>query len=244
MDTPITPPSADTRHRSISKGVALSVSGMTALTGGGLLALGSAASAQAQDDLVSASHGIALVHQDAEVLNLGLGLANSGLNAAVGNASSNNVGTDQTSGNGDSVNRLMSVQDSHVLATQQTATASNASDGTAAITTGAASATGNSATTSIGQSGAAAAATTTGIAIVHQDAEVANIGIGVANSGLNLAVGNASQNNAATSQSASGSAVAVSQTATASNASDGTARITTGAASATGNDSTTSITQG
>ena len=244
MDTPITPPSADSRHRSITKGVALSLSGMTALTGGGLLALGSAASAQTQDALVSPSHGIALVDQDALVLNAGLGLANSGLNGAVGNGSSNNAATDQTSGNGDTVYRLMSVGASPVVASQLTATASNTSDGTAAITTGAASATGNSATTSVSQSGAAAAAATTGIAIVHQDAAVANIGIGIANSGLNEAVGNASQNNAYVNQSTSGPGVAVSETATASNTSDGTARITTGAASATGNSSTTSITQG
>jgi hypothetical protein len=251
MTTTGTEPSEGTGNgrRAVAKGVVLTLTGATAVTGGGLLALGSAMTASAQTegattDLVVDPGSIVIIGQDAEVANLGLGLANSGLNLAVGNSSENGAAVDQATG-WHPVRELeiSSVSGGGGGVLQLTGTASNTSSGTASITTGAATATGNSAATTIGQSGASAAAAGSGIAIVEQHAEVENAGVGIANSGLNLAIGNASSNGAGVSQVALGGGT-TSATATASNTSGGTASITSGAASATGNSSSVSITQG
>ena len=68
-----------------------------------------------------------------------------------------------------------------------------------------------------------------------------NAGLGIANSGLNFARGNNSDNEAEVEQEADGLLAA--NTATTTNSSNGSASITTGAATGTGNQSSTGITQ-
>jgi hypothetical protein len=239
-----TAPEAATGREALRKGVVVTLTGATVVTGGGLLALGSAITAGAQSAPVAhAGPGIEQVEQDADVLNGGLALANSGVNGAVGNNSVNVVGTDQVPVDGINMLSAASNGGGGGGVAQLTGTATNSSDGTASVSTGAATATGNSAETSVSQSAVAAVAGTPGIAIVEQGADVANIGIGIANSGLNGAVGNNSGNSAGVVQTAGGGGTK-SVTGTATNSSDGTASVTTGAATATGNRSTVSITQG
>jgi len=75
-------------------------------------------------------------------------------------------------------------------------TASNHSDGTASITTGAAHAVGNSATTTVAQTSGGALASQGAVYIVERSS-VVNAGLGAANTGLNAAVGNTLSNSAA-----------------------------------------------
>ena len=184
------------------------------LGGGVALAIAMARSASADEVVV----------QDAEVTNVGAGVANSGGNVAVGNASDNTASTDQTATG---------------LVASNAADTSNTSDGTATISTGSANAVGNDSSTAVAQS------TTgddgAGLTVAVQDADVTNAGAGVANSGLNAAVGNASDNAATTTQSATG--LVASNAADTSSSSNGTATIATGAANATGNESHTAIAQ-
>jgi len=184
--------------------------------------------------------GFVIVDQAAEVDNAGIGVANTGLNAAVGNLSDNTVTNVQTATAADDA------ADVDVIASN-IGSASNWSNGAAAIVTGGATATGNDAHTSILQVDPAIAGT--GFVIVGQDATVDNFGLGVANSGLNLGVGNASTNDAtnvqdatATGTDAAGSVVA-NNTGDPSNWSDGSANIDTGCACAVGNTSVTDLTQ-
>ena len=94
------------------------------------------------------------------------------------------------------------------------------------------------------------------IQVVDQNASVVNPGSASANTGGNIAIGNASSNSAAhrqgdgavpdvarTSSSSSPSTQVNSNSGTASNTSDGSATIHTGDATATGNDSSTDINQ-
>jgi hypothetical protein len=162
--------------------------------------------------------------QDTDVTNAGAGVANSGLNAAVGNASDNTATTSQSATG---------------LVASNAAETSNASDGTATISTGAADATGNRSDTGIAQT--TAAGDGAGVLIAVQDADVTNAGLGLANSGLNLALGNVSDNETTTDQTALG--LIASNVAGGGNVSDGTAVVTTGSATGTGNRSTTGIAQ-
>jgi hypothetical protein len=162
--------------------------------------------------------------QEAEVVNAGVGVANSGLNAAVGNSSDNDADVDQ---------------DADGALAFNSANTSNKSDGSASIRTGAATATGNDSRTSIAQS--ADGGDGPGVSIVVQDSDVLNAGLGIANSGLNFARGNNSENEAEVEQEAEGLLAA--NTATTTNSSNGSASITTGAATGTGNRSSTGITQ-
>ncbi|MDP1819150.1 MAG: hypothetical protein Q8K58_04575 [Acidimicrobiales bacterium] len=198
-----------TYGRRAARLLAFAVGGGVALT----LALASSASA---DDVVV---------QEAEVVNAGAAVANSGGNVAVGNASENDAETNQDAVGAVAVN---------------TAETSNHSDGTAVIETGDATATGNESATSVAQH-ADTGGDGGGADVVVQDAEVTNVGAAAANSGGNIAVGNVSDNDAETNQGAVG-AVAVNVAAT-SNHSDGTAKIHTGDATATGNRSLTGIAQ-
>ncbi len=249
---PTEAPEHSAGRRAVTKGVVVTLTGATALTGGGLLALGSAMTAGAQTN-GGGSHGILQSDQGAHVDNAGLALANSGVNLAAGNASGNSAATQQ--GAGGAIPIVSTFLEGPggpggpggmggAQATQLTATASNTSGGTAAITTGAAKATGNESSTTVEQTVPAGAVATAGIAQVDQHASVSNEGLAIANSGLNLAVGNASTNSVATSQTVVGPSKATNETATASNTSSGSATITSGAATATGNSSSTSITQG
>lgn len=185
---------------------------------------------------------IVLVDQGANVTNVGIGVSNTGLNAAIGNASTNTASNDQTStansaGTGDSV-------------ASNNATASNNSGGSAGIITGDATSVGNVATNNVSQIVNVNATGTLGsIVLTDQAADVANIGIGISNTGLNLAVGNLSTSTANNIQGAvsgagppAGDTVA-SNDGIASNESNGTASINTGDASSVGNRSTTNLTQ-
>jgi hypothetical protein len=191
--------------------------------------------------------GFAIVGQDADVVNRGRASANSGRNVAVGNASFNRANTNQLAVALDLTGRRGTGE----VVANNTADTANASDGTAAIITGCATAIGNQSTTDIGQL-ANVEGGRRGFAIVGQDADVVNRGQARANSGRNLAVGNASFNRANTNQLAvaldltgrrgTGDVVA-NNTAGTVNASDGTAVIVTGDAGALGNHSETNVGQ-
>jgi hypothetical protein len=199
-------------------------------------------------------NGLVIPTQVAGVVNAGVGVANSGGNLAVGNNSANTATIPtQTAGIGSGSAAPVNILAGTIVASNN-GEASNASDGSASIATGAASATGNSSDTAISQH---SEGTVDGLGLVlnTQVAGVANIGLGVANSGINVAVGNTSQSDATATQDAevgSGNSgptniltgiLTASNSGTASNASDGTANIATGAASATGNKSATRINQ-
>jgi hypothetical protein len=166
-----------------------------------------------------------VVVQDSDVTNTGIGVANSGGNVAVGNASQNTAGTGQVALGGGLASNV--------------ANTSNESDGSAAIVTGDATGTGNSSSTEVEQK--AATDDGPGLDVVVQDNDVTNAGIGVANSGGNIGIGNVSQNNAITGQFAAG--FLASNIADTSNSSDGTAGIVTGDASGVGNQSATKVKQ-
>ena len=231
-------------RRAVTRGVVLTLTGATAVTGGGLLSLGTALTAAAQE----IDPGSVIVSdQDVDVTNFGLAGANSGLNAAIGNGSENGAIVEQIAGG----HHLPPVYEAALLSESNgggggivnlTGAASNGSDGSATISTGAASAVGNTGSTTISQT-APAPAPAPGVTVIEQDADVENIGIAGSNSGLNLAIGNASSNGAAVSQ-VTGHGAITNATGSATNGSNGSASITTGAASATGNSTTVSITQG
>jgi hypothetical protein len=162
--------------------------------------------------------------QDAEVTNAGVGVANSGGNVAVGNASNNTAATGQAAVGG--------------LASNNAET-SNESNGSVEIETGDAKATGNESETHIAQKADSDGGP--GVVVAVQDSDVTNAGVGVANSGLNVGVGNVSNNTAVTGQLAVG--LLASNNAETSNKSDGHVGIKTGDAEATGNKSKTGILQ-
>jgi hypothetical protein len=178
-----------------------------------------------------------LTNQNAFVLNAGAGVANTGVNGAVGNTSDNTAGF------------LQNASNTTGLATNS-ASSTNASNGSATIITGAATATGNKSDTSIAQTGGGSGdGDPGGLLIIDQNAGVLNAGAGLANTGVNLAVGNASTNSATTTQNANIAPTVTAPLTLASNqldlgnGSDGTAHIRTGSATATGNDSSTNLTQ-
>jgi len=198
-----------TTMRRAARLVAFAVGGGVALT----LALSSSASA---DEIVV---------QDADVVNAGAAVANSGGNVAVGNDSDNTATTNQAAVGVVAVNA---------------ADTSTKSSGTGSITTGAATANGNQSGTGVSQQAAGSGGG--GLTVAAQDADVVNAGAGVANSGINAAVGNTSDNDATTNQAAVG-LLAV-NTANTSADSSGTALVHTGAATAAGNSSLTGVSQG
>jgi hypothetical protein len=170
--------------------------------------------------------------QDSDVDNAGVGVANSGGNAAVGN-----VTDDQTA-----VNAQGAASGGGIAANQ--GSAKNKSTGSATIVTGSASATGNQSSTGVNQ-GAASAGGGGGIGnVTVQDADVNNAGAGIANSGGNVAVGNVVGNQVAVNAQG---ALALGGIATniggASNEANGAATIVTGPATAVGNQSVTGIDQ-
>jgi hypothetical protein len=201
--------------------------GTASVTTGAATANGSVAKTEVAQDVTTGDDagGVVVAVQDGDVVNAGAAVANSGLNAAVGNASDNEATTNQAA-----IGAIAS----------NNANTSNTSDGTASVTTGAATATGNLSETGVQQSvdnGGGAGP----VVVLVQDADVINAGFGLANSGLNFAPGNTSDNTATTNQLALG--LLASNTADNSNDSRGTATITTGAATATGNASSTDIGQ-
>ena len=177
--------------------------------------------------------------QEATTVNVGIGVSNTGGNAAIGNASTNNAGATQNAtaratGAGDAV-------------AVNTANTSNTSNGSASINTGNAGSTGNQATNNTSQ---VLNADDTGgqPVIVDQTNDTFNIGIAVSNTGLNLGLGNISQNTVSADQTAdaettgAGDAVAT-NTSNALNNSNGSSSIITGNANALGNGATNNSVQ-
>src|SRR5690606_19958226 len=103
-------------------------------------------------------------------------------NNAAGNTSTNSSGFVQNASNPTGL-------------ASNAASSTNASNGSATIVTGAAAATGNKSDTSIAQSGGGTGdGDPGGLLVIGQGATVTNLGIGIANSGGNNAVGNTSTN--------------------------------------------------
>ena len=219
-----------------NNGVNANVSdGTASITTGSATAYGN----QSQTHVDQAAHGALgiLTSQTAFVLNGGVAVANTGLNAATGNAATNSTGL------------VQNVTNASGLATNSMST-TNASNGTATIVTGAAAATGNRSDTHIAQSGGGTGdGDPGGLLVINQVGVVANLGAGIANSGGNLAVGNEADHVIGSVQVATVGPAVVAPLTVASNqldreqASDGSATIHTGAASAVGNDSNTNLTQ-
>ncbi|MDP9418927.1 MAG: hypothetical protein M3P53_02045, partial [Actinomycetota bacterium] len=186
----------------------------------------------------------ARIDQDADVDNEGHARANTGDNVAIGNASDNDADNDQDARAGDGRRR-----DGDRIATNDAVTSNN-SDGTAIIETGDATAFGNHSTTNVGQLADVDGEGRGGFARIDQDADVDNEGHARANTGDNVAIGNASDNDADNDQDAragdgrrrDGDRIATNDAVT-SNDSDGTATIETGDAHAVGNLSATDIEQ-
>src|SRR5205085_6982063 len=124
-----------------------------------------------------------LADQTVNATDFGLGFSNTGLNVAVGNASGNGATVDQDAD-------APSGTDDTVASNFGDSTTN--SDGSASITTGNANSVGSSAHTNIAQtvdSGDAG-----GFVLTDQEVTSTNVGIGVANTGLNFAFGNVSDN--------------------------------------------------
>jgi hypothetical protein len=162
--------------------------------------------------------GVLYIIQQSVVLNLGVALANTGGNVAVGNASQNQAGVTQLAAGWTTPGSVTSV----------TAVATNQSNGLARITTGVATATGNSATTTVIQMVSILGGDSPAPFVLIQQGFVHNIGLAVANTGGNVAIGNQSTNDAGVHQEAVGSGEGAVLDATATNTSDGTAIIDTG----------------
>ena len=197
------------------------------------------------------------VDQDATVVNVGEANANTGGNTAIGNNSVNIVRNRQRAAALDGTTTTGTVPGANHAS--NTSSASNTSNGTAAIQTGDADAVGNISNTEINQT-ANAAGGTSGFfgGGVDQDATVVNVGDANANTGDNTAIGNNSANFAGNRQTAVAvgddgavdpccpqpeGANTAGNTSTAANTSDGTAAISTGDADAVGNISETGINQ-
>lgn len=169
--------------------------------------------------------------QDSTTTNTGVGIANTGGNVAIGNDSSNDASANQKAtangGSGDSV----AINDS---------TATNNSNGSANIVTGDANATGNQAANSTVQVLDAGGANGQFV-LADQNNDTTNSGVGISNTGGNVAAGNLSDNTATSNQKAkatasNGDAIAV-NSGSATNNSNGSATIITGDASAIGSQS-------
>jgi hypothetical protein len=177
-------------------------------------------------DLGDSNGVLDLLVQDTDVLNLGVAAANSGGNIGIGNASTNIAATGQGAFG--------------LFAASNGSSTSNTSNGTANIATGAATATGNKSKTTVDQT-IDGDPGNGGLGLVIQNAPVLNAGIGVANSGLDIGVGNASVNVDLLAQISFG--LLSSNSASSNSWSDGFTTILTGTATGVGNDSITAVTQ-
>jgi len=173
--------------------------------------------------------------QDANINNTGVGIANSGLNAAQGN---------QTNGNFIAISPQIALAlalgggDDLAIA-NNAARNSNSTDGTAGIKTGHATATGNWATNGVSQEAWSFGGGPLNITL--QSAPMNNFGVGIANTGLNNGQGNqttgillAVSPQLAIGLSLGGLGIG-NNAADTSNSSNGTSGIATGNATATGN---------
>jgi hypothetical protein len=203
--------------------------GSASITTGSATAVGnqSTTTVNQSADTGDGGGGIDVVAQPATVVNAGGAVANSGGNYAVGN---------------DSTNVAVNDQDATGIIASNVGGGGNASNGTATIETGAATAVGNQSTTTVMQAAATGTDGPFGLDVVVQPATVVNLGVGIANSGLNFAEGNDSFNLAFNFQDATG--LLASNIAGGGNASDGHASIITGPATAIGNDAITTVDQG
>ncbi len=188
--------------------------------------------------------GLILTPQTALVVNAGVAQADTGDNTAIGNESLNNATLLQT--DTVTINGLLL---GDAVATSS-GVAENESDGDACACSGDATASGNLSDTTLVQD-LDASANGGSVVIVPTTGVVANLGAGVALTGLNTATGNSSDNGATTTQASTidvdllglGDQVATSS-GDAGNASDGTAEVGSGNARAIGNTSDTVMTQG
>jgi hypothetical protein len=222
---------------------------------GAAQATGNTSATHLTQDASGHAPGLVLNTQLGGVLNAGAAVANSGGNVAFGNTSQNEAELQQDAD-------ILSDNDGNAegialgaVTASSSGTAANASDGNAVIKTGSAQAQGNVSSTFLGQS-TESSVSGLGANLSTQIAGVANVGVGAANSGLNIAVGNDSENDAEADQEAEiGSAndddvelnfigpVTAATSADVSNASDGRAKVKTGGALATGNASATNLSQ-
>jgi hypothetical protein len=171
-----------------------------------------------QDLDTSVGAGAIVLTEAGGVLNAGAALANSGLNAALGNISQNEATNTQIDTINDGLPPGGGVVGPQIVHSGGGAT--NASNGTGKVGTGKATATGNlSATNQIQAAGA-----NSDLAVATLAGGTSNTGLGLANSGLNLGIGNASVNSATLTQTADGAGL-VSSEGTASNVSDGSGLV-------------------
>jgi hypothetical protein len=171
-----------------------------------------------QDLDTSVGAGAIVLTEAAGVLNAGVGLANTGLNAALGNISQNLATTTQTNTIESGLPPAGGLVGPQIVHSGGGAT--NASNGTGKVGTGKATATGNLSATNMTQ----AAGADSDFAVATLAGGTSNTGLGLANSGLNLGIGNASVNDATLTQTADGAGL-VSSEGTASNVSDGSGLV-------------------
>jgi hypothetical protein len=191
---------------------------------GAATATGNASKTTTDQDITGGDKaGLAIIVQDTDVLNLGAAVANSGGNVGIGNISTNVAAN---------------LQGALGLVANNNGSATNASNGSANIKTGAANAIGNSSTTDVGQ-GIDIDPTT--LSLVIQSAPIVNAGFGLANSGLNAGLGNGSFNGDILAQVSFG--LLSTNNGISGNLSDGFATILTGAANGVGNLSSTHVDQ-
>jgi hypothetical protein len=169
--------------------------------------------------------------QVAGVTNAGQANANTGGNTATGNAS-NNIATGQQTVTGGLAGIGLNVGGP-----------TNVSNGVASVATGPADAVGNQSATEVAQTGGAGHGCGGGRGL--QVADVQNQGVADANSGDNLAVGNASTNEATQAQVVEGGLLGLGvNVGGPSNVSSGVASVATGPADAAGNLASTTVDQG
>jgi hypothetical protein len=180
---------------------------------GNATATGNVSTSTLDQDLdLGVDDGLSVVPMTGVILNAGFGLANSGVNLAIGNLSNNTALHEQAAS--------LDPAAPTVLVGPQTIAngggAANSSAGTGKVGTGNARADGNISTSDLTQEvdvdGAGAFALVNG--------EIGNVGLGVANAGVNAGIGNASTNDARVRQTATGSGTVANQ-GVASNRSDG-----------------------
>jgi hypothetical protein len=204
-----------------SDGLAVILTGDATATGN----TASTTASQIANATPGSAHGLALINQTAAALNRGSAAAVTGGNTAFGNASFNLA---------NAVQGATSARGPPAPVATNMGNATNSSNGTAQIDTGAATATGSNSDTELSQEDDAPDKLPN---ITESSSTVINRGSANATTGANRAAGNSSSNTATNSQGASGGGPAV-NTALADNYSNGNASITTGNADAAGNKAT------
>ena len=219
---------------------------------GDALATGNVSSSNLNQNVRGNVDGMGLVvgPQFGIIANVGIGVANSGINGSVGNASSSTAASDQDA----SFNPAVAADPTTVvgpLTVGNSGSTTNASDGDACACTGDAVATGNVSTSTLSQD--LNIGVDDGLSVVPMNGIILNAGFGLANSGVNLAIGNVSQNLATSDQDltlnpGAPDTLVGPQTFVngggADNASAGTGKVGTGNANATGNISSSDLVQG